>query len=275
MTELALGLKARVGAQSIAKSSIAYACTAIIGAIGITALEIATKTPVFIETIQPAAPSGDPKRNLPSELIAPEQDDFFRRVEARLREWNASASLEGGRYLSFDAPNNLINSANTGSLVLFSAYNWVGHPKTSVPPDFLNVPSAVLPKDNDTYVYQAENTYRQTITKMKARLAPERPSVATRGSGVADIDYDPATKKLSWKLTYSGLSSPATAAHFYGPANAGGTADVTIAIPNSSPAQGSATLTDAQAADLVAGKYYINIHTAANPGGEIGGKISK
>jgi hypothetical protein len=275
VTELALGLKARVGAQSIAKSSIAYACTAIIGAIGITALEIATKTPVFIETIQPAAPSGEPKRNPPSEPMAPERDDFFRRVEARLREW--SVSSEGSRYLSFNASNNLINSANTGSLVLFSAYNWVGHPKTSVPPDFLDVPSAVLPKDNDTYVYQAENTYRQTITKMKARLAPERPSVATRGTGVADIDYDPATKRLSWKLTYSGLSGPATAAQFHGPANAGGTADVTIAIPNSTsgPAQGSATLTDAQAADLVAGKYYINIHTAANPGGEIGGKISK
>jgi len=46
---------------------------------------------------------------------------------------------------------------------------------------------------------------------------------------------------------------------------------VAVAIPNatSSPAEGSATLTDAQAADLAAGKYYVNVHTAANPGGEI------
>jgi hypothetical protein len=267
VTELALGLKARVGAHSIARSSIAYACTAIIGAIGITALEIATKTPVTIETIRPSAPSEEPRQN----PIAPEQDDFFRRVEARLREWNANVSSEGGHYLS---SNNLINSPNKGSLVLLSAYNWVGHPKTSVPPD---VPSAVLPRDNDTNVYQAENTYRQTITKMKARLAPERPSIATQGSGVADIDYDAATKRLSWKLIYSGLSGPATAAQFHGPANTSGVADVTIAVPNSAsgPAEGSATLTDAQAAELMAGKYYINIHTAANPAGEIGGKISK
>ena len=56
-------------------------------------------------------------------------------------------------------------------------------------------------------------------------------------------------------------------------ANAG----VAVAIPNAgtSPVEGSATLTDAQAADLVAGKYYINIHTAANPGGEIRGQVMK
>jgi hypothetical protein len=70
---------------------------------------------------------------------------------------------------------------------------------------------------------------------------------------------------------------PATAAHFHGPAEAGKNAGVAVAIPNatSSPVEGSATLTDAQAADLVAGKYYINIHTAANPGGEIRGQVTK
>ncbi len=54
-------------------------------------------------------------------------------------------------------------------------------------------------------------------------------------------------------------------------------AGVAVAIPNAtaSPVEGSATLTDAQAADLVAGKYYINIHTAANPGGEIRGQVMK
>ena len=58
--------------------------------------------------------------------------------------------------------------------------------------------------------------------KMKATLdgkaqVPPNTSAAT---GTADLDYDPASKKLSWKLNYSGLSGPATAAHFHGPAEA-------------------------------------------------------
>jgi hypothetical protein len=115
--------------------------------------------------------------------------------------------------------------------------------------------------------------------KMKAALdgKAQVPANTSVGTGTADIDYDPASKKLSWKLTYSGLSGPATAAHFHGPAAAGANAGVAVAIPNAtaSPVEGSATLTDAQAADLVAGKYYINIPTAANPGGESRGQVMK
>ena len=100
--------------------------------------------------------------------------------------------------------------------------------------------------------------------KFKAALdgKSEVPANTSAGTGTADIDYDAATKKLSWKLTYSGLSGPATAAHFHGPAEAGKNAGVAVAIPNatSSPAEGSATLTDAQ---------------AANPGGEIRGQVTK
>jgi len=115
--------------------------------------------------------------------------------------------------------------------------------------------------------------------KMKATLdaKSEVPPNASAGTGTADIDYDAATKKLSWKLSYSGLTGPATAAHFHGPAEPGKNASVAVAIPNAttSPTEGSATLTDAQAADLMAGKYYVNVHTAANPGGEIRGQVTK
>jgi hypothetical protein len=115
--------------------------------------------------------------------------------------------------------------------------------------------------------------------KLKATLdgKSEVPANTSTGTGTADIDYDAASKKMSWKVTYSGLSGPATAAHFHGPAEAGKNGGVAVAIPNatSSPAEGSATLTDAQAADLLAGKYYVNVHTAANPGGEIRGQVMK
>src|SRR4030088_417767 len=115
--------------------------------------------------------------------------------------------------------------------------------------------------------------------KMKVTLdgKSEVPANTSAGTGTADVDYDAATKKLTWKVTYSGLSGPATAAHFHGPAEAGKNAGVAVAIPNatSSPAEGSATLTDAKPADLTAGKYYINVHTAANPAGEIRGQVTK
>jgi len=115
--------------------------------------------------------------------------------------------------------------------------------------------------------------------KMKATLdgKQEVPPTTTAGVGTADIDYDPATKKLSWTVTYSGLTGPATAAHFHGPGEPGKNSGVAVPISNiaTSPASGSATLTDAQAADLTSGKYYVNIHTAANPGGEIRGQVTK
>ena len=115
--------------------------------------------------------------------------------------------------------------------------------------------------------------------KYKATLdaKAEVPPNASTATGTADIDYDPASKKLSWKVTYSGLSGPATAAHFHGPAEVGKNGGVAVAIPNAgtSPVEGSATLNDTQAADFTSGKYYVNIHTQANPGGEIRGQVTK
>jgi hypothetical protein len=115
--------------------------------------------------------------------------------------------------------------------------------------------------------------------KFKAALdgKSEVPANTSAGTGTADIDYDAASKKMTYKLTYSGLSGPATAAHFHGPAEAGKNAGVAVPIANAgtSPVEGSATLTDAQAADLMAGKLYVNVHTAANPGGEIRGQVMK
>jgi hypothetical protein len=115
-------------------------------------------------------------------------------------------------------------------------------------------------------------------TSYKADLkgAQEVPPVSGGGAGSADLTYDTSTKKVTWKVTFSGLTGPATAAHFHGPAEVGKNAGVAVAIPGtSSPLEGSATLTDAQSADLAAGKWYVNIHTAANKGGEIRGQVVK
>jgi hypothetical protein len=74
--------------------------------------------------------------------------------------------------------------------------------------------------------------------------------------------------------SYSGLSGPATAAHFHGPAPKGQNAGVVIpADAAKSPFGGSATLSDAQAADLAKGNWYFNIH-CGEQGGEIRGQVS-
>ena len=105
--------------------------------------------------------------------------------------------------------------------------------------------------------------------------AEEVPPATGKGVGAAVITYDGAAKKLSCKGTYSGLTGNATAAHFHGPAEKGKIAGVEVPVPvPASPFEGSATLTDSQAADLMAGKMYLNIHTAAHPDGEIRGQVS-
>jgi len=113
---------------------------------------------------------------------------------------------------------------------------------------------------------------------MKVNLtgAAQVPPNTSTGKGTADITFDTATKALTWKLTYSGLTGPASMAHIHGPAETGKNGPVVVPFKDAaSGSEGSATLTDAQAADLIAGKYYVNVHTAANPGGEIRGQITK
>ncbi|EGP06572.1 hypothetical protein CSIRO_3828 [Bradyrhizobiaceae bacterium SG-6C] len=113
---------------------------------------------------------------------------------------------------------------------------------------------------------------------MKANLtsAAEVPPNTSPGKGTADVTFDTASKMLTWKTTYSGLTGPATMAHFHGPAEPGKNAPVVIPFKDAaSGAEGSATLTDTQAADLMAGKLYINVHTEANKGGEIRGQVTK
>jgi CHRD domain len=121
-------------------------------------------------------------------------------------------------------------------------------------------------------------TSHAATTTFKAELkgATEVPPNTSAGSGSVTATFDPATKQLSWEGSYSGLSGPATAAHFHGPAEPGKNAGVAVPIaPATSPLKGTATLTDAQANDLMAGLWYVNVHTEANKGGELRGQLMK
>jgi hypothetical protein len=118
---------------------------------------------------------------------------------------------------------------------------------------------------------------RAEVVNLKASMnaASEVPANSSKGTGTLTATYDTTSKNLSWKGSYADLTGPATAAHFHaGEPGKSGPVAVPIA-PNTSPFEGSATLTDAQAADLLAGKWYVNVHTAENKGGEIRGQVTK
>ncbi len=121
-------------------------------------------------------------------------------------------------------------------------------------------------------------TAKAETFKVALAGAQQVPPVETSGTGTADLTYDPSTRMLTWSISYSGLSGPATMAHFHGPAAAGKNGPVAVWIskkgdPVESPIKGEATLTPEQAAQFTAGDWYVNIHTAAHPGGEIRGQV--
>lgn len=119
---------------------------------------------------------------------------------------------------------------------------------------------------------------RAEVIKLQAELkgSNEVPPNTSSGSGKAEAAFDTDTKVLTYTVTYANLTGPALGAHFHGPSEAGKNAGIALPFKSAqSPIQGTATLTETQAADLLAGKWYANIHTAANPGGELRGQMMK
>jgi len=121
------------------------------------------------------------------------------------------------------------------------------------------------------YGQAATEAFKGTLTG-----GAEVPPVTSKGSGTAAVNLDTATKQITYNVTYTGLTEPAAAAHIHCGAAAGANAGVAVPFQNpASPISGSATLTDAQMADLEAGKCYVNVHTATNKGGELRAQLQK
>lgn len=122
----------------------------------------------------------------------------------------------------------------------------------------------------------AMKTSNTMALSAKLSGANEVPATASAGTGMVDAKLDKSTNVLTWTVTYAGLSGPVKAGHFHGPATAGTNAGVALGFSGSveSPIKGSATLTATQAAEVMAGKWYVNLHTAANPGGEVRGQVT-
>ena len=101
----------------------------------------------------------------------------------------------------------------------------------------------------------------------------ETPLTDSKGNGTAFVTVDTDAKQVMWTVKIDGLTGDATAAHIHGPAAKGEKAGPEIDMSKAIMA-GNAAITDAQIADIKAGKTYVNVHTAKFPDGEIRGQLT-
>lgn len=105
------------------------------------------------------------------------------------------------------------------------------------------------------------------------------PAIATTGYGWFTGIYNSDTRTMTFTFNWTlGGGAPLTLVHFHGPATTTENADVAIGIvgaaaANSGRHSGTVTLTAAQEADLLAGLWYINLHSTTYPAGEIRGQL--
>lgn len=101
------------------------------------------------------------------------------------------------------------------------------------------------------------------------------PPARSNGAGQLDALYDANTRLFRWKASWSGLAGAITGAQFHGPADQGQNGPATLVWPGpfGPTYEGRATLTPEQAVDLMGGRWYLNVQTTANPGGELRGQL--
>ncbi|WP_185731309.1 CHRD domain-containing protein [Larkinella rosea] len=105
-------------------------------------------------------------------------------------------------------------------------------------------------------------------------------AIITSATGMFTGKLDLTTKVLDYSLSYSNLSATSVVAHLHQASGVNGTGLVDIIIPTGSNTSGSITgtsfpLRQAQVDSLVAGFYYVDLHTVTYPAGEIRGEVIK
>jgi hypothetical protein len=127
-------------------------------------------------------------------------------------------------------------------------------------------------KDDDD---MDDNTY--TISG-SASGSQEVPAVVTGATGNITGSYNSNTNTLNYNITWNGISGAASDIHFHGPAAVGVDAGAILpVVATTNGVNGNATATvvvdDAFEDALLSGNIYYNIHTVANPDGEIRGQV--
>lgn len=127
---------------------------------------------------------------------------------------------------------------------------------------------------------QQASVYQSTVslTPQAEITAGTMLMVDSMGSGTAIVQLTTSAPYfLSWHITFNDLTSSTMFAHFHGPADENNVAGVQIEIsgvPFTSPHQGTVMITEQQADDLLAGLWYVNIHTMLNGPGELRGQVT-
>lgn len=121
--------------------------------------------------------------------------------------------------------------------------------------------------DDDPIVTDKKYNYNVALTGAK-----EVPANASTATGTFVGSYVKSTRVLSFTLTYSGLTP--TDWHIHkGTPDVSGPVEIGLGPVVPSPLTSTVTLTPAQETDLLNGIFYVNIHSAAFPGGEIRGQL--
>jgi hypothetical protein len=153
---------------------------------------------------------------------------------------------------------------------------------------------------NRVYAYDKDRQPKQEMTfQAELRGLDEVPPIFTQARGTFQATVAPDGESIQYELTYSNLSSTATAAHIhFGPKGVNGGIMVFLCGGDdapSCPAQSgnvTGTITAQDVVDLPeqgivagdlnavlktmrAGSAYVNVHSTNFPGGEIRGQISR
>lgn len=114
--------------------------------------------------------------------------------------------------------------------------------------------------------------------KLTAKLDSKQEIPAAKGAAGASGLFTATLsgRTVSWRLTFSGLSGPATGGHVHlGKRGTAGPVAIPLCGPCASGARGKTVVSSKVAAALLSGAAYANVHTAKNPGGEIRGQVSR
>lgn len=107
--------------------------------------------------------------------------------------------------------------------------------------------------------------------------AKQVPPVQSAGTGTVEGVINMSSRELRWNIKCTGLSAPVTAMHFHGPGTEAQNAGIVVPMPGGCDAQGTtgrAVIDQNGLADLLGGKWYVNVHTQRFPDGEIRGQVS-